>query len=68
MIFAHPVGLGLQALSEALLLHSFCHVSRCLCFGLAVLLEFLILKARILTKCSQITPAKNRLLLHFTCH
>jgi len=37
-------------------------------FGLAVLLGFLILKVRILTKCSEITPAKNRLLLHFTCH
>jgi len=37
-------------------------------FGLAVLLGFRILKARILTKCSEMTPAKNRLLLHFTCH
>jgi len=37
-------------------------------FGLAVLLGFLILKARNLTKCSEITPAKKRLLLHFTCH
>ena len=37
-------------------------------FGLAVLLGFVIMKARILTKCSEITPAKNRLLLHFTCH
>jgi len=29
---------------------------------------FLILKAKILTKCSEITPAEDRLLLHFTCH
>jgi len=36
-------------------------------FGLVVL-GFLILKARILTKYSEITPTKNCLVLHFACH